>query len=416
MMLQGTVRPAICLFIVLTILACISTYYRMNISTKVIQFQCPVCPSVKAENATCVHTVKTVEVPKRCPGVPWFAQGKVWHYPPRFPLCTMDTCFNYSRCDNMSEPLVYTYDLPSPPLRYFSRINESKYWTDDPEKACLFFVFLDTQSQKPVRPYELPNWNGGLNHVLITFADEWADKNPPGDTIGNASIMGSIVYQTTSRPDFDISLPLQGKMHIPELQSVHPLQRKYFATFRGTRYLGENRGGVFRSWDSFREMHNGEDVVVATSCRQVTNDGLRKARPELGVNCDEDGEVHAKYNFRDLMNTTFGLAPAGRAPTSFRLIEVMSAGAIPVLINDNFVKPFDTLIRWHECLMIFPTSQMRRVIPALRAIRVEDLVKRQENCLRIYKEFLKDDDTLLETSMRALKERFMGVFPNFAQL
>ncbi|KAG0579875.1 hypothetical protein KC19_4G130600 [Ceratodon purpureus] len=376
-------------------------------SSTEVKLECPLCPPR-------LHTMETVEVAKPCPGVPWYAEGKEWHSPPKFPLCSMDACFDYSRCDNMTEPLVFTYDLPSPPHRFFGSIKKSKYWTGDPEKACLFFVFLDTQYPWPVWPKDLPHWNGGVNHVLITFADKWENRNPPSDSIGNASIMGTIVYQTTNRAGFDISIPLPGKAHITELQSVHPLQRKYFATFRGTRYLGENGDGVFRSFDSFRGMHNGDDVVVATSCRHGTNDLIRKERPHLGINCDEDAALYAKYDFADLMNTTFGLVPAGRQPNSFRFIEVLSAGAIPVLIADNYVKPFDTLIHWHECLLQFPTSQMLRIIPALRAFRPEGILKRQENCLRIYNGFLKDDDTLLDAAMQALKTRFMGVIPSFA--
>ena len=373
------------------------------------KLQCPSCPPT-------VHTVQTVEVAKACPNVPWYPEGKEWHFPPKFPLCSMDTCFNYSKCDNMMEPLVYTYELPSPPLRFFERIKESKYWTGDSAKACLFFVFLDTEYPWPVWPKDLPHWNGGLNHVLITFADRWESRGPPADSIGNASIMGSIVYQTINRAGFDISIPLPGKAHLTNLQAVQALQRKYFTTFRGTRYLGERGDGVFRSFDSFRGMHNGEDVVVATSCKQGTNDLIRKERPHLGVNCDEDEKLYAKYDFYDLMNTTFGLVPAGRQPNSFRFIEVLSAGCIPVLIADNYVKPFDTLIHWHQCVLHFPTSQMHRIIPALRALRPDDIVKRQHNCLRFYNAFLKNDDALLDAAMRALKERFMGVIPSFAQV
>ncbi|KAG0579878.1 hypothetical protein KC19_4G130700 [Ceratodon purpureus] len=392
------------------------------VETVEVEKACPpsshVVETVEVEKACppSLHTVERVEVAKPCPGVPWYAEGKTWHSPPKFPSCTMDACFNYSRCDNMTEPLVFTYDLPGPPQRSFEGFNKSKYWTDDPEKACLFFVFLDTKYPWPVKPYNLPHWNGGLNHVLITFADKWELRGPPSGSIGNASIMGTILYQTTSRPGFDIGIPLPGKVHLTELQSVHPMKRKYFATFRGTRYLGAHMDGAFRSFDSFREMHNGDDVIVVTTCNQITNNGLRSEHPELGVNCDEDGELHAKYEFTDLMNATFGLAPAGRQPASYRFIEVMSAGGIPVLITDNYVKPFETLIDWHECALEFPTSQMHRIIPALRALKEEDILRRQRNCLRIYNEFLKDDDTLTEASMRALKKRFMGVFPNFAQI
>lgn len=371
--------------------------------------QCKACPLPE------VHVVEK-EVVKKCPNVPWYAEDRVWHYPAGFPLCSMDVCFNYSKCENMDELKVFTYDLPSPPIRNFYQIKESKYWTDDPEKACLLFVFIDTSSPWPKRPRDLPYWNGGLNHVLITFGDRWERKGPAADSIGNASIMATISYETTHRPGFDISIPLPGKVDCSQFQSTSILQRKYFATFRGTRYLGEKGEGVFRSHASFRGLHNGKDVVVATTCRHRTNDLARKEHPEIGQNCDEDDEVHRRYDFFDLMNTTFALVPAGRQPNSFRFIEVLSAGSIPVLIADNYVKPFDTMIRWHDCLLQFPTSQMHRIIPTLRAMKNETIIERQRHCLRFWNEFLKDDNTLQESAMRALKERFLGVFPNFAEI
>lgn len=71
---------------------------------------------------------------------------------------------------------------------------------------------------------------------------------------------------------------------------------------------------------------------------------MRKERPEVGVNCDNYEILHRSSDFYDLMNTTFGVCPGGRQPNSFRSMEVLSAGSIPVLIVDNYVKPFDSMI------------------------------------------------------------------------
>lgn len=311
---------------------------------------------------------------------------------------------------------MYAYDVPSPPVRWFSRIKESKYYTNDPEKACLFLVFLDNDTPWPPHPKTLPYWNEGVNHVLVIFADKWSQRGPAQDTIGMASVMGSDIHETIYRAGFDISIPLPGNQHMVELQTVKPLDRKYFLTFRGLRYLGAAGEGTFRSHDSFREMHNGKDVIVATSCNHGINDMIRKEDPKLGVHCDEDNLVHANYSFNDLMNSTFGLVPAGIQPASYRFIEVLSAGTVPVLIADNYVKPFDTLIHWHTCLLQFPTTEMHRIVATVRAMKQEEILKRQANCLRYYNEFLKDDETLVRSAVRALKARFVGAIPNFSEV
>jgi glucuronyl/N-acetylglucosaminyl transferase EXT1 len=329
----------------------------------------------------------------------------------------MDVRFNYTRCSNQSELLIYSYSIPSPPVRYFTLLNTTAYHTHDPDKACLFFVFLD--SPHKVLPETLPYWgHNGLNHVLVTFADMWHHRVPDPERMGFASIFASDMHETIYRPGFDISITLPGHVHIDSLQSIPPLEREYLATFRGLRYLGApNEEGSLRSYDSFRSIHNGKDVIVVTTCKHHTNDLKRQADPQLGRHCEEDEAEYARYSFGGLMNTTFGLVPAGRQPNSYRLVEVMAAGVVPVLIADNYVKPFDTIIQWHQCLLQFPSSQMHLILPTLRAMvaRARDdqgeLLQRQRSCIHIYNHFLRDDPTLLRAAIASLKARFYGAMP-----
>ena len=357
------------------------------------------------------------EVEKECPPVPSYVLNRTWHYPASFPLCSMDVCFNYSRCSDAEELLIYTYYNPIPPPRYFSNIKDTKYHTNDPSKACLFLVPFDAAEpgdHQDIR--KLPYWNGGLNHLVLTFSDKYARVAPSGDALGYASIVASDLQETMYRPGFDISIPFPGNFHLRQFQSVSPLDRKYFATFRGLRYLGYTDDGIFRSAKEFRSMHNGHDVIVATTCEHPTNNYKRTEHPELGEGCDEDREVHAKYDFVDLMNSTFALVPAGRQPASYRFTEALSAGAIPVLIADNYVKPFDSIIPWYTCLLQFPTTEMHRIVKTLRSMPDEEKLKRQRNCLQIYENYLKDNETLLRSTIRSLKARFLGAFPNLSEI
>jgi glucuronyl/N-acetylglucosaminyl transferase EXT1 len=348
---------------------------------------------------------------------PWYATNKEWHGPAKFPLCTMDVCFNFSRCDHTKELLVYHYNTIEPywPANYFHALPSMPWYTTDPEKACLFFVFSDKDLPKgSFRPHPntLPYWNGGLNHVIVTLADKWSLTNPPEGTIGKASILASRLHENSIRLGFDIPVPLPRLWHAPpELQSLKPFERKYFATFKGTRYL--NRAGAFRSNDAFLSMHNGKDVIVATTCNQVTNNNLRKRIPKKGVGCDRDQILFDKYPFEDLFNSTFGLAPGGRSPSTFRLLEILGAGSIPVLIVDNYVKPFDNFIEWQRCLLQFPSSEIHRVLSTLRALSKEEVETRQCYCQAVFEMFLKDDATLLNTVMLAFKARFYGSLANF---
>lgn len=359
----------------------------------------------------CAPQTPTVKVEE-----PWYVKGRSWHPPPRFPRCTMDACFNYTRCENSDELLIYTYNKPALPARFFNGINESKYSTNDPNKACLFFVFLDTPGlyRPALHPSKLPYWQGGLNHVLITFGDKWLNKGPPPESIGYASAMATVIHESIYRPGFDVSIPLPAKLHFSKVRETKAFDRKYLMTFRGLRYLQND--GVLRSFTEFRRMHNGEDVIVVTSCRHPNHKNLRRDNATLDKDCRNDEALHDKYDFADLMNTTFGLAPAGRQPSSYRFAELLSAGAVPVLIADNYVKPYDKLVQWHRCILQFPSTEMHRILKTVRAMKREEVERRQKYCLQVYARWFARDEALFEASMEAQKTRFMGAFPTWPSI
>jgi glucuronyl/N-acetylglucosaminyl transferase EXT1 len=103
--------------------------------------------------------------------------------------CTMETCFDFTKCyDNF---LVYVYPPEpvnslgaTPPVsanyqKILTAITESRYYTTDPEKACLFVLAIDTLDRDslsedlvrnvPQRLQRLPHWNNGKNHVIFNL-------------------------------------------------------------------------------------------------------------------------------------------------------------------------------------------------------------------------------------------------------
>jgi glucuronyl/N-acetylglucosaminyl transferase EXT1 len=103
--------------------------------------------------------------------------------------CTMETCFDFTKCyDNF---LVYVYPPEpvnslgaTPPVsanyqKILTAITESRYYTTDPEKACLFVLAIDTLDRDslsedlvrnvPQRLQRLPHWNNGRNHIIFNL-------------------------------------------------------------------------------------------------------------------------------------------------------------------------------------------------------------------------------------------------------
>lgn len=339
----------------------------------------------------------------------WYSP-RPFHSPPLFPLCSMDACFNFSRCPLGvdREPRVFAY---WPGTKYFEGLNGSRWHTDDPSQACFFFVFMSVG--QPKRFTDLPHWGKhGSNHVLISFSDSWS--GPPPSSIGRASLMLTDAHKTIMRAGFDGALPLpqgwkEGAVRrMGRMRNVPVQGRRYLMTFMGTRYLGQMNGN-FRSTPAFKRLHNGRDIVVVTQCGGSTNRRLISADPSLLPSCAADAALFRSYSFPDLMNATYALVPAGRQACTYRFMEALSAGAIPVVVADNWKLPFDDIILWHRCLLLFPTTELHRIVPTIRAIHPAAAELRRQRCVSIFNEFLSSDEVLLQSVMQSLKARVGGI-------
>lgn len=103
--------------------------------------------------------------------------------------CSMETCFDFTKCyDNF---LVYVYPPEpvnslgsTPPVsanyqKILTAITESRYYTTDADKACLFVLAIDTLDRDslsedlvrnvPQRLQRLPYWNNGKNHIIFNL-------------------------------------------------------------------------------------------------------------------------------------------------------------------------------------------------------------------------------------------------------
>ena len=140
--------------------------------------------------------------------------------------CNMEACFDFSRCpERPFRHYVYPVDsnviLTDTYRKILEVLKSSPLYTDDPSKACLFVLSLDTLDRDPLseerylrnvkaRLEQLgPKWNGGQNHVVFnlysgTHPDY--DERDIGFDIGKA-ILGRdsallLLRQNTKFPNF----------------------------------------------------------------------------------------------------------------------------------------------------------------------------------------------------------------------
>ena len=191
--------------------------------------------------------------------------------------CSMESCFDFSRCSLVSGFPVYFYDptvhsltstwesdgqfdsetVLSSVRQFFDR---SVYRTREPEKACVFVVLLgwgissesDSTlfSQSPFSPrkieqflYDLPHWAGdGRNHVLLHLAQTDSFDPLTGVNTGRALVAKAIFSNTSFRDGFDVVIPpnigpVSGEHLWRDLPPLSPIRRKLLLSFWGQSTL-----------------------------------------------------------------------------------------------------------------------------------------------------------------------------------
>ena len=116
-------------------------------------------------------------------------------------------------------------------------------------------------------------------------------------------------------------------------------------------------------------------VIVSMHCLESHGEHLL---PEYVDYCQQLKDTYGDYDYDSLMNTTFGLIPAGRSPATFRLAEVMSAGAIPVFVTRDVVLPFREQIDWPSFSFSLPPERVEiDLMRTLKAISPSQLDEMQ---------------------------------------
>eukprot|EP00752_Nemacystus_decipiens_P003214 g2975.t1 len=276
-------------------------------------------------------------------------------------------CFNYSRCampspnsrdsaagsavssaglGEVSSPKIYVYDADcslsdsdSPSyngqeeglIHSFQNAAREAGVLAATYGSACVFVHVSRADNKPCA-VGTPLWNSGMNHMMVNFGDQGREgRTSVADSY--AMDAASNMHSCVYRSGYDVSLPLNPKK-------------------------------------------TSRDLAETEYCERI-------------------GQGYDNHDYGSLMNTTFGLIPSGRQPSTFRLGEVMGAGAIPVMVARDVVLPFREQLDWPSFSLAFAPDQVGPdMISALREVPRLQLEEMQRKSLEAYKWMFGEDDTL----------------------
>eukprot|EP00536_Pseudo-nitzschia_multiseries_P007708 jgi/Psemu1/240496/estExt_Genewise1.C_1840001 len=246
---------------------------------------------------------------------------------------------------------------------------------EDPGTACL----LISHAKNLRTAKESSSWNYGVNHYV------YGVTKPITETVHyDMASLGSVVLtEAQIRPGYDVPLPLDAiwknavSDHAEQAHEYGP--RKYLLSFKGS--IQDTLQPYYQHrWLAAEYLHDEPDVVIDVQCKHKTLWG------DTVTFAPYDNPSQA--NFDDLMvNSTFAFCPGGSHVTSFRFTEILSAGAIPVLLPE-IVTPFYPELDWSGCVIRVSQARIVDLPRRLRAIPPEEVRERQVQCRRLYRRFL----------------------------
>lgn len=152
-------------------------------------------------------------------------------------------------------------------------------------------------------------------------------------------------------------------LSMPALPMVKPAPaaaapaRTILASFRG--------GATHPVRQALAGLHDGREIVVNLV-----------GRAHVGRIDAVAGRTDADYESL-LDSSVFAFVPRGDALFSYRLLEVLARGAIPVILSDGWVLPFDRTLDWSAIALRVPEAEVADLPARLRRIPPDEIARLQ---------------------------------------
>jgi Exostosin family. len=105
-----------------------------------------------------------------------------------------------------------------------------------------------------------------------------------------------------------------------------------------------------------------------------------------------------RYDYSELLrNSTFCLVPRGRRVGSFRFLESMQYGCIPVLLSNGWDLPFQEVIDWSKFTLNIDERTLLQLPSLIRSIPDQIILSMRQQALFIFRTYFSSVSTLLST-------------------
>ncbi|PSN40914.1 Exostosin-2 [Blattella germanica] len=338
----------------------------------------------------------------------------------RNPHCSYYDCFNVYRCGHRGSNKIQVYVYPlkkyvderripvgSQMSREFyfilQTIVESKYYTPNPEEACILVPSIDTLNQNRFRTMEtsvalasLPYWKDGENHLIFNMVP---GAVPDYSTVvelslGHAIVAGAGFSSWTYRLGFDVSLPVYSPV-VAELMpdSQLRMQRPWLVLSSQINLHPEYERELWH----LSQDHSELLLLEACTGEQQGNYSVR---------------CRGKEVYQYPQRAKFCLVVRGARLGQPTLLEALAAGCIPVMCADSLVMPFQDVLDWKRAAVFISEDDLGSLMEILTSVSDDRIVELQRQGQWLYEQYLSSLKAITLTTLDILNDR---VFPQNAR-
>ncbi|XP_049820958.1 exostosin-2 isoform X2 [Aethina tumida] len=338
-------------------------------------------------------------------------------------LCTHWDCFNIYKCGHTGHDRISVYVYPLmkfvddngvPATEHMSKeyhallqaVINSKYYTANPQEACIFIPSIDTLNQDRLRLNltskaltSLSHWNGGENHLIFNMISGTSpDFSPVIELdIGKALLAGAGFDTYTFREGFDISIPLYSPVaKYGEVENSNN-KRTWLITSSqiniSPHYIDELQRLTYLHHDT---------ILILDSCHNQN----------YSQRCDIVSDQ--KYSYPQVLgDSVFCLVFRGERLSQFVLVEALAANCIPIFVIDGAVLPFKNVIDWKHSAIFIMEDYLSSVVDVVSRMSSKRIAELQNSVRFIYKKYFSSMEKIVITTLDIIQDR---IYPHWSKV
>ncbi|CAG9769155.1 unnamed protein product [Ceutorhynchus assimilis] len=343
---------------------------------------------------------------------------------PRNPKCNHWDCFNIYRCGHTGHDRIAVYVYPLEKYldengktafegvskEYYDLLKgivDSKYYTANPNEACVFIPFLDTLNEERIDVNlssrilnQLPQWSNGENHIIFNMISGQAPdfSTVPDLQIESAMIAGASFDTYTFRQKFDISIPVFSPVaKFAEVKSIHHSRTWKIISSQlniDPYYLEELQ--------HLNKLHQ-DQILILNHCHHK----------KYTKRCEVNNLENVYHYPQVLKESTFCLIFRGHRMGQFILLEAMAANCIPVIVMDGHVMPFHDVIDWRRVAIFIMESHLNTLLDVINDISEKKIVQMRKSVMFIYNTYFSSMEKIAISTLDIIQDR---VYPHQARI